>query len=116
VLDVPVAELLVGVCDTWASPILERSQLLKLTKTVVAVRQKSRQESIRRMAQTMHDQLVAIMPELANVVPWPAIGRPRRLSELGAAAQRGLTEEIFIDRGEWSMWDNDEYRSGYVST
>ncbi len=115
-LNVPVAELLVEVIDALASPILERSQLVRLTKTVLAVREKSRQDLIRRMAQTMHDQLVEIMPELANVVPWPGTGKPRRLSELGVAAQRRVTEEVFFDRGEWSVWDGDECPGGCVST
>ena len=66
-LDVPVAELLVEAGDALASPILERSQLVRLMKTVLAISEQARQESIRRMAQTMVDQLVEIMPELAEV-------------------------------------------------
>jgi len=115
VLAVPIAELLVEASDSLVSPVLERSQLVRLTKTVLAVRERARQEPIRRMAQTMFDQLVEIMPELANVVAWHAVGKPRRGRELGATAQRYLTEEAFIDRGEWSMWDGDEYQSGCVS-
>ena len=103
VLDVPVAELLVEVGDSLASPILERSQLLRLMKTVLAVREQARQGSIRRMAQTMYDQLVEIMPELANVQPWHNGSKRRRLNELGVTAQRCLAEQVFIDRGEWSV-------------
>ena len=68
-LDVPVAELLVEAGDSLVSPVLERSQLVRLMKTVLAIREQAKQESIRRMAQTMFDQLVEIMPELANVGP-----------------------------------------------
>ena len=82
------------------SPVLERSQLVRLMKTVLAVRQQAKQESIRRMAQTMCDQLIEIMPELANIGPWHAVGKRRRLTELGVAAQRRLGEEVFIDRDE----------------
>ncbi len=99
-LDVPVAELLVEAGDSLVSPVLERSQLVRLMKTVLAVREQARQESIRRMAQTMCDQLVEIMPELANVGPWHAVGKRRRLSELGVAAQRRLAEAVFIDRDD----------------
>ncbi len=97
-LDVPVAELLVEAGDGLASPVLERSQLVRLMKTVLAIREHARQESIRRMAETMIGQLVEIMPELAEVGPWHAVGRRRRLDELGVAAQRRLAEEVFIDR------------------
>jgi transcriptional regulator with XRE-family HTH domain len=97
-LDVPVAELLVEAGDTLVSPILERSQLVRLMKTVLAVRDQTRQESIRRMVQTMYEQLIEIMPELAKIGPWHAVGKRRRLCELGVAAQRHLTEAVFIDR------------------
>jgi transcriptional regulator with XRE-family HTH domain len=99
-LDVPICELLVETDDSLASPVLARSRLVRLMKTVLAVRDQARQESIRRMAQTMCDQLVEIMPELANIGPWHAVGKRRRLSELGMAAQRRLGEEVFIDRSE----------------
>jgi hypothetical protein len=100
VLDVPVGELLVEAGDMLVAPILERSQLVRLMKTVLAIRQQARQQSIRRMAQTMCEQLIEIMPELANIGPWHAVGKRRRLSELGMAAQRRLAEDVFIDRGD----------------
>jgi len=107
-LDVPIAELLDEVGDSLVTPILERSQLLRLTKTVLAVQRQTRQESVRRMAETMHHQLVEMMPELADVVPWCAVGKFRGLSELGAAAQRRMADTVFIGRGEWSdVWGGD---------
>jgi transcriptional regulator with XRE-family HTH domain len=99
-LDVPVSELLVEAGDSLVSPVLERSQLVRLMKTVLAIREQAKQESIRRMAQTMSDQLMEIMPELACVGPWHAVGKRRRLSDLGVAAHRHLTEDVFVDRGE----------------
>jgi hypothetical protein len=97
---VPVTELLVEASDSLASPVLERSRLVRLMKTVLAIQEQAKQESIRRMAQTMFDQLVEIMPELAQVGPWHAVGKRRRLNELGIAAQRHLAEDMFIDRPE----------------
>jgi hypothetical protein len=38
------------------------------------------------------------MPELSHIGPWHVIGKRRRLSELGMAAQRHLAEDVFIDR------------------
>jgi transcriptional regulator with XRE-family HTH domain len=99
-LDVPIAELLVEAGDSLASPLLKRSQLLRLMKTALTVRTHARQTSIQRMAQTMADQLITIMPELANVAPWQAVGKRRRPSELGLAARRCLAENLFLDRGD----------------
>ena len=99
-LDVPLGELLVEADESLVSPVLERSQLVRLMKTVLAIREQTKQESIRRMTQTVCDQLVEIMPELASVGPWHAVGKRRRLSELGVAAQRRLAEEVFVDRDD----------------
>ncbi|MCE5302496.1 MAG: helix-turn-helix domain-containing protein [Planctomycetaceae bacterium] len=97
-MDVPLAELLVEGDDASTSPILRRAQLVRLMKTVLAVRDQAKQDSIRRMAETMWEQLVEIMPELAHINPWHAVGKRRRLSELGIAAHRHLTENVFLDR------------------
>jgi transcriptional regulator with XRE-family HTH domain len=99
-LDVPVTELLVEAGDTLASPILERSRLLRLMKTVMAIAEQAKQASIRRMAQTMIDQLVEIMPELAEVGAWHTVGKRRRLNELGVAALRRFADEVFVDKEE----------------
>ncbi len=97
VLEVPVAELLVETDESLASPILQRSRLVRLMKTVFAIRAQAKQESIRRMAETMANQLVEIMPELVHIGPWHAVGKRRRLNELGIAAQRRLKDEVFLD-------------------
>lgn len=99
-LDVPVGELLVEASDTLTSPILQRSQLVRLMKTVLAICETAKQESVRRMCQTMIGQLVEIMPELENVSAWHTVGKRRRLNELGVAAQRRLAEEVFVDHGD----------------
>jgi len=99
-LEGPVAELLAEASDTLATPILERSQLVRLMKTVQAIREQTKQVSIRRMTQTLANQLIEIMPELAEVSPWHTIGRRRRLDELGVAAQRRLADEVFVERDD----------------
>lgn len=99
-LEVPLGELLAEAGDALVSPVLERSQLVRLMKTVLAIRGQAKQESIRRMAQTMFEQLTEIMPELAEIGPWHAVGKRRRLNELGIAAQRRLTADVFIDQDD----------------
>ena len=37
------------------------------------------------------------MPELRSVSAWHAIGVRRRLDELGIAAERVLSDEVFMD-------------------
>lgn len=97
VLEVPVAELLVEAGDALSEPVLKRAQLVRVMKTALAILEGAEQEPIRRMAQTMVDQLVEIMPELAGVSPWHAVGKRRRCDEFGVAAERRLSEDVFMD-------------------
>jgi transcriptional regulator with XRE-family HTH domain len=99
-LDVPVSELLSEADDNLAASILQRAQLVRLMKSALAIKENARQESIRRMIETLIDQLLEIMPELAGVGPWHAIGKRRRLDELGAAADRLMSENVFLDLTE----------------
>ncbi len=97
VLDVPVGELLVEADDSLSAPVQRRAQLIRLMKSALTIRESTRQETIRRMAQTLIDQLLEIMPELAGVGAWHAVGQRRRLDELGIAAERRLSEDVFLD-------------------
>jgi transcriptional regulator with XRE-family HTH domain len=97
ILDVPLTELLVEPDDGLPSSILLRSQLVRLMKTIRTILEKAKQDSVRWMAQTMINQLVEIMPELSDVGVWNIGGRQRRRSELGVAAQRRLTSDMFVE-------------------
>lgn len=97
VLDVPIADLLVENEETLSQPVLQRARLVKLMKTVVTILERTESPAIRRLAQTMIDQLVEIMPELTGVGPWHAVGQRRTLDEYGRAAERRLSEGIWRD-------------------
>jgi len=100
VLEVPVAELLVDSNDPLSAPVLKRAQLVRLMKTATTILQRSHQIAIRRMAQTLIDQLLELMPELESVTPWHAVGQRRTRDELGQAARRGLSLDWFQDLGD----------------
>jgi len=89
-LDVPVSELLVESDETLSAPIMRRAQLLRIMKTTMTILERSRQSSIRHMAQTLADQLTEMMPELKGASPWPAVGKRRSRREVGLAVRRGL--------------------------
>jgi len=91
VLDVPVAELLVDTDDPLSPPVMKRAQMVRIMKTAVAILERSHQVGIRRMAQMLVEQLIEIMPELASVTPWHAVGKRRTQDDLGQAASRGFS-------------------------
>jgi hypothetical protein len=68
-----------------------------MMKTALAIREATAEEPIRRMAQTLVDQLTEVMPELRAVSPWHTVGKRRRRDEFGVAAERRLSEDVFID-------------------
>jgi transcriptional regulator with XRE-family HTH domain len=96
-LDVPIAELLVEADDPLSEPVLKRAQLVRVMKTALAILEATELESVRRMVQTLVDQLTQIMPELEGIGPWHAVGERRRRDEYGVAAERRLSEDVFLD-------------------
>jgi hypothetical protein len=96
VLEVPVTELLVEADDPLSTPVLKRAQLIRVMKTALVLRQKANRAGIRRLAQTLVDQLVEIMPELASVAPWPAVAKQCHDGN-GMAVQHRLSEDVFLD-------------------
>ncbi len=97
VLDVPVSELLTEAEEPLSTPVLKRAQLVRVMKTAAAILERSQQPAIQRMAQMLVEQLCEIMPELSGVSPWHAVGRRRTQDELGQAAIRHLSLDLFRD-------------------
>jgi transcriptional regulator with XRE-family HTH domain len=94
VLEVPVAELLVEGDDQLSGPVLERSRMVKLMKTVAAIRERSRDSSVARMVDMLVEQILEIMPELADVTPWHSVGQRRSRDDLGRTASRVVSEDL----------------------
>ena len=98
VLDVPIAQLLVEPADTLSRSLMRRAQLVRLMKTAVTLLGKANSHATRRIAQLLVDQLIKIMPELQGVNAWNAVGERRRLDELGLAAVRAISDDVFLRR------------------
>lgn len=94
VLQVPLAELLTETDEPLSGPVMQRAKLVRLMKTARAISERARQQSIQRMAQVLVEQLVELMPELEDVTPWPEVGQPRTLSELGQVVHRRLSDDL----------------------
>ncbi len=97
VLDVPIAELLGECQDSLSQPLFQRAQLVRLMKTALALVEQADNETTRRMSQLLVDELIKVMPDLEGIGPWHAVGKRRQLNELGMAALRTLSEDVFID-------------------
>lgn len=94
-LDVPVGDLLVDSGGPLSTPVLERARLVRIMKTVAAIREKAESTSIERLAQTLVDQMLEIMPELKGVNPWHSVGQRRSLEEYGRIVERTYSEQVW---------------------
>ncbi|HVA49352.1 MAG TPA: hypothetical protein VNH11_23505 [Pirellulales bacterium] len=94
-LEVPVADLLVDSGAPLSAPVMERARLVRIMKTVAAIREKAQNASIERLAETLVDQMLEIMPELAGINPWHSVGQRRSLEEFGRIVERTYPEHIW---------------------
>ena len=97
VLGLPVAELVEEANDSLSTRLFNRAGLVRVMKTAMAILERTGDPQTERLAQTMVDQLMEIMPELRGVSAWHAVGKRRRLDEVGTAAERSLSDEVFLD-------------------
>jgi transcriptional regulator with XRE-family HTH domain len=97
VLGLPVAELVEEPDDSLSTPLFNRAALVRVMKTAMAILERSGDPRTMRLAQTMIEQLIEIMPELRSVGAWHAVGKRRGLNDLGVAAERRLSDEDFMD-------------------
>jgi transcriptional regulator with XRE-family HTH domain len=95
VLEVPVAELLVEGEGQLSGPVLARSRMVKLMKTAAAIRDRSRDPGVARMVTMLVEQILEIMPELADVTPWHSVGQRRTREELGRTGRMVVSEDMF---------------------
>jgi hypothetical protein len=88
---------LVDVGAPLSEPVLTRARLLRVMKTVRAIKESANHPSIQRFATMLEQQLVELMPELKDVAAWHSVGQRRSPDELGRAAERVLPESFFSD-------------------
>jgi hypothetical protein len=96
-LDVPLADLLVESDGPLSEPIMTRARLLRIMKTVRAIKETATSSSIQRFATMLEQQLVELMPELKDVAAWHSIGQRRSPNEVGRTAERTLPDTFFHD-------------------
>ena len=97
VLEVPVTELLVDSDAPLSEPVLTRARLLRVMKTVRAIKEVGSTPSIQRFATMLEQQLIELMPELKDVAAWHSVGQRRSPDELGRTAERIYPDSFFSD-------------------
>lgn len=92
-LEVPLAELLED-SNSLARPIQERAKLVRIMKTVAAIEESPLATRPKRLVTMLREQMVELMPELAEVGSWPQFGSRRSASSVA----RVLEQEINLSQ------------------
>ncbi|MBP3556421.1 MAG: hypothetical protein J6K20_01795 [Thermoguttaceae bacterium] len=87
VLDVPTSEL-IPFDDVVPDPIRNRALLLRTMKTARQLQDLSRGTRLEPAVASLVDQLIELMPELAETPAWPSVGQSRAPREPGSATRR----------------------------
>lgn len=99
-LKVPLIELLTEPGYAASEWIRHRALLTRVAKTARSLLRSSKTPATRRLAETMVEQLVEMMPELKDQGAWPDRGIRKTTKELGRIA------EHVVD-SDWFTMDND---------
>jgi hypothetical protein len=97
VLEVPLSELLIDSDGPLSDPVKRRACLLRVMKTAKAILESAHDRSVKRMATMLVNQLVELMPELAEVSAWHSVGQRRTQGELGRIVERSIPDNFFSD-------------------
>ena len=95
-LEVPLIELLEDP-QSLSRPVEERAKLVKVMKTAVALREVKASPRVERLATMLCDQLIELMPELAEISGWPQFGARRGESAVGRVLRNPIdTSQIIV--------------------
>lgn len=86
-LGVPIEELLAEPSDGLAASVSQRAQLVRVMKTVEALRAHAESAAMRRISDQLRDQLLEIMPELDEITAWPREGTRRQRGAVGRVVE-----------------------------
>ena len=64
--------------------------MIRLMKTAQAIVEQADSLAVKRFATMLVEQLVEVMPELAEVTGWHSVGQRRTLDEMGQTAMRPI--------------------------
>ncbi len=76
-LEVPMVDLIEDESQPLSRPVRERATLVRIMKTAVALKEAGGTARIQRLADMLCEQLVELMPELADIGGWPQHGSRR---------------------------------------
>ena len=97
VLEVPLVDLLEDPAASLSDPVSKRANLLRVMKTAKAIEESAQGIGMKRLAAMLIQQLIELMPELAEVAPRHSVGQRRTQADVGRIAEHPIPEQFFND-------------------
>ena len=99
-LEVPMVDLIEDDAQPLSSPVRDRANLVRIMKTVVAIKEAGGSPRIQRLAEMLFEQMVELMPELKEIGGWPQHGSRRSSGSSRIIEQQIDTQSLGLDRLE----------------
>lgn len=97
-LEVPLVDLLEDESQLLSRPVNERAKMVRIMKTVVSLSEAcSSNLRTARLATMLREQLLELMPELAEIGGWPQCGSRRGADVMGRIFHQPISA---VDSGE----------------
>ncbi len=96
-LEVPLVDLIEDDAQPLSRPVRERACMVRVMKTVVAMSELGGSPRIQRLVDMLKQQLIEVMPELAEVGGWPQHGSRRSQSASRTIEQQVNMRAIELD-------------------
>ena len=89
-LEVPIENLIVDNDFGLSDPVQSRAAMVKVMKTVVALTEVAASPRVARLTTMLRQQLIELMPELAEIGGWPNYGSRRPSDQLGRIGENPI--------------------------
>ena len=89
-LEVPIENLMVDNDSELSDPVQSRAALVKVMKTVVALTEVAASPRVARLTTMLREQMIELMPELAEIGGWPNFGSRRPPDQQGRIGENPI--------------------------
>ena len=89
-LEVPIENLIVDHDSELSDPVHSRAAMVKVMKTVVALTEVAASPRVARLTAMLREQLIELMPELAEIGGWPNFGSRRPPDQHGRIGENPI--------------------------
>ena len=89
-LEVPIENLIVDRDSELSDPVQSRAAMVKVMKTVVALTEVAVSPRVARLTTMLREQLIELMPELAEIGGWPNFGSRRPSDQQGRIGENPI--------------------------